>query len=264
MKLRDKVGLVTGSAQGIGRGIAMRMAEEGANVILSDINEVKLRETYENDIRRIYGGAEIKGGYFKLDVTSEKEIEKVVDEIIRRYEKLDILVNSAGVLSSYSIVELDEEEWDRVINVNLKGTFLLTKVALKRMMRRRQGRIINIASDCGITGRALQSHYCSSKFGVIGFTQSAALEAAEYNILVNAVCPGPVDTALRRRDVAMKAKVRGISFEDLEAKENSSIPLGKRPGKPEEVGEVVVFLASDLNTFITGEKINVSGGLELH
>ena len=263
-ELKDKIGLVAGAAQGIGRGIAMKMAEAGANVMLADINGEKVRETYEGDIRRIYGGKLGKGAYFKLDVTRQGEIEDVVGEIMRQYGRLDILVNSAGVLSSHSIVELEEEEWDRVIDVNLKGTFLLTKVALKAMMQRREGRIINIASDCGVTGRALQSHYCSSKFGVIGFTQCAALEAAEYNILINAVCPGPVDTELRRRDVAMKAKVRGISFEELEARENSTIPLGGRPGRPEEIGELVVFLASDSNTFVTGQKINVSGGLELH
>lgn len=264
MKLIGKVALTTGSAQGIGRAIAIEMAKEGANVILTDINEERLRETYEKDIINIYKNKDIKGDYLKLDVTNENQIEETVHKIIEQFGMIDISVNSAGVLSSYPIVKLEEKEWDRIINVNLKGTFLVTKIVLKHMMERREGRIINIASDCGITARKYQSHYSSSKFGVIGFTQSAALEAAEYNILVNAVCPGPTDTCLRRTDVEMKSKFRGVTVEEVEREENEAIPLGGRPVLPEEIARLAVFLASDDNTFITGEAINISGGLEFH
>jgi len=261
MRLRGKVALITGSAQGIGRATAIEMAKEGANVVLADINERKLRESYEKHIMNIYKNN--KGNYFKLDVTDENQIKETVDKIIEQFRKIDILVNNAGVISPCPIVELEEKEWDRIINVNLRGTFLITKTVLKHMMKQRKGRIVNIASNCGVTGQKYLSHYCSSKFGVIGFTQSATLEAAEYNILVNAVCPGPTDTELHHGDLERQSKMRGASKEDILRKEIEAIPLGKL-ARPEEIARLVVFLASDDNTFITGEAINISGGLEFH
>jgi meso-butanediol dehydrogenase / (S,S)-butanediol dehydrogenase / diacetyl reductase len=263
MILAGKVALVTGAAQGIGLGIAKEMVKAGARVVAADVDGPALKSAYEHEIGPL-SSADARGTYIQLDVTQERQIEEIVETVGRDFKGIDILVNSAGILSSHPIIELREEEWDRVLAVNLKGTFLLTKILFKHMMPRRRGRIIHIASDCGVTGKAFQSHYCSSKFGVIGFTQSAALEGAPYNIIVNAICPGPVDTGLRQKDVDMKARSLGITFSELEKRENDKIPLGKRPAKPEEIGKLAVFLASEWNSFIAGEAINISGGLEFH
>lgn len=263
MKLKDKIALITGSAQGIGRAIAIAMAREGANVILTDINEEKLRETYEEDIETIYKNNNSTGCFLRLDVTDEKQVEETIAKVLEQFGRVDILVNNAGVLSSHPIVELEEKEWDRIVDTNLKGTFLVTKWVLKEMMKQRKGQIVNIASNCGITGQKYLSHYVSSKHGVIGFTQTSALEAAEYNVMVNAVCPGPVDTKLHHWDLELQSKIRGIPKEDLLREEIRTIPLRKL-AQPEEICRLVVFLASDDNTHITGEAINISGGLEFH
>lgn len=263
MKLKGKVALITGSAQGIGKAIAIEMAKEGASLVLTDIKEEKLRETYEKDIASIYKSENVVGCHLKLDVTNEEQIQETIDKIVKHFGRIDILVNNAGVLSSYPIVELEEKEWDRIININLKGTFLVTKTVLGDMMERKEGCIINIASDSGITGKKYLSHYCSSKFGMIGFTQSVANEVAEYNITVNAVCPGPTATEIYHTDREMQSKIRGISKEDIIREENKTIPLG-RPAQPNEIARLVVFLASDDNTYITGEAINISGGFEVH
>ena len=263
MKLKGKIALITGSAQGIGKAIAIEMVKEGASVVLTDIKEEKLRETYEKDIASIYKSENVVGCHLKLDVTNEEQIQETIDKIVKHFGRIDILVNNAGVLSSYPIVELEEKEWDRIININLKGTFLVTKTVLGDMMERKEGCIINIASDSGITGKKYLSHYCSSKFGMIGFTQSVANEVAEYNITVNAVCPGPTATEIYHTDREMQSKIRGISKEDIIREENKTIPLG-RPAQPNEIARLVVFLASDDNTYITGEAINISGGFEVH
>ena len=186
-----------------------------------------------------------------------------MENIIQNFGRIDILVNNAGVLSSYSIVDLKEQEWDRILSVNLKGVYLMTKIVLKHMINRRIGKIINIASDSGISGKVNLSHYCSSKFGVIGFTQSIAKEVAKYNILVNAICPGPTHTDLHFKDLEMQSKISGISKDNLLSSELDMIPLG-RLAKPEEIARLVIFLASDENTYITGESINISGGFEMH
>jgi len=263
MELAGKIALITGAAQGIGRAISIEMAKEGALVVMGDIKENILKETYERDVAPFYTGKKIKGYCLRLDVTNEKQIENGVDEVLNRIGRIDILVNCAGVLSSYSITELDEREWNRILDINLKGTFLVTKVLLKRMISQKAGRIINIASDSGITGKKYLSHYCASKFGVIGFTQSAAKEVAEYGISVNAICPGPVVTELYHTDRNMQSKIKGIAKDKLISEENKQIPLG-RPGQPEEVARLAIFLASDAACYITGESINISGGLEMH
>lgn len=263
MELEEQIALITGAAQGIGKAIATEMAKTGANVILTDTNEARLKETYQNHILNAYRDREVKSSYLIMDVTNEAEIREVTDKVVEQFGQIDILVNNAGVLSSHPVVELEEKEWDRIINVNLKGTFLVTKTVLRHMMKRRAGRIVNIASDSGITGKKYLSHYCSSKFGVVGFTQSVAQEAADYNILVNAICPGPTATEIYHTDREMRSKIRGISKGDLIREENERIPLG-RPAQPEEVARLVIFLASKDNTYITGEAINVSGGFEVH
>jgi NAD(P)-dependent dehydrogenase (short-subunit alcohol dehydrogenase family) len=263
MKLEDRVALVTGAAQGIGRAISAEMAREGALVVMADIKADRLKESFQSDIAEVYVDKHVNGRYIVLDVTDERQIKASVNEIVEGLGRIDILVNCAGVLSSFPIVELEENEWDRILNVNLKGTFLTTKIVMRHMMDRRQGRIINIASDSGITGKKFLSHYCSSKFGVIGFTQSAAKEGAEFNITVNAICPGPTVTEIYQTDRDMQSRIRGISKDALIAEENKQIPLG-RPAQPNEIARMAVFLASDSGSYITGEAINISGGLEVH
>jgi NAD(P)-dependent dehydrogenase (short-subunit alcohol dehydrogenase family) len=263
MRLDNKVALITGSASGIGKAISVMLAKQGANVIISDNNQAKLEETYKTEFADSQKTKTAKGLYLTLDVTKEAEVKTTIEKIVDEFGKLDIVVNNAGVLSSIPIMELDEREWDRVISTNLKGTFLVTKWAMKEMARKKYGRIINIASNCGKTGQKFLSHYTSSKHGVVGFTQSSALEAAPYNILINAVCPGPVETELHFSDLEMQSKNTGISKETLLEAELKTIPLHKL-AKPEEVARLVLFLVSDENTYITGSAINISGGLEVH
>lgn len=258
-----KNALITGAAEGIGKAISIAMAKEGINVILADINEKKLKETFEKDIKGFYDNSPNKGWFLKLDVTNEEQIQQVITKVINEFGKLDILVNNAGVISTCPITELEESEWDRVINTNLKGTFLVTKWVLKQMKKQREGKIVNISSNNGKTGQKYLSHYASSKHGVIGFTHSAAMEVADYNILVNAVCPGPVSTKLHFKDLEMQERIKGIPKDELLKEECRSIPM-KRIAQPEEIAQLVIFLTSEKNTYITGESINISGGLEVH
>ena len=244
MILKDKIALVTGAAQGIGKAIALRLANSGADLAVLDMNLEKAEETAK-EIEKL-GRRAIA---LKANVASLQEAETIMDETVARLGAIHILVNNAGITRDALILRMKEEEWDAVIDVNLKGTFNCTKAAVRYMSKQRYGRIVNIASIIGETGNAGQANYSASKAGVIALAKTIAREFAIRNITCNAVAPGFIETAMTQ---ALPEKVR----EEL-AKQ---IPM-VRLGAPEDVANGVLFLVSDAANYITGQVLNINGGM---
>ena len=242
--LSGKVALVTGAGRGIGRTIARTLAACGAKVACVDVDPESLAETKEA-IRTAGGTAEV----FSCDVTDGGRVNEVVGEVVKKLGGLDILVNNAGITRDNLSMRMTDEQFDAVIGVNLKGTFLFTRAAERPMMKARRGRIINIASVSGLMGNPGQANYSASKAGVIGLTRTVAMELAQRNITVNAVAPGFIDTDM--------AAALG---EEVITEVKSRTPLG-RLGSPQDVAAAVLFLASDAAGFITGHVLTVDGGL---
>jgi 3-oxoacyl-[acyl-carrier protein] reductase len=244
MELAGQIAVVTGSARGIGKTIAMSLAEAGANIVVSDLNVEAGKETV--------GEIEAMGReaiWVQADVSKSDQANQLIESAQEKFGRLDILVNNAGITRDNLLMRMSEDEWDSVIAVNLKGTYNCIRAATKIFMKQRAGRIINIASVVGQMGNAGQANYASSKAGVIGLTKSVAKELAGRNILVNAVAPGFIETAMTER-LTEKAKEALIQL----------IPLAKL-GQPEDVAKVVLFLSSERSSYITGQVINVDGGM---
>ena len=259
MELKDAVAIVTGGARGIGRGIAQALAHEGANVVIADLPSV------QDEMEQTAALVEGEGAQSLLahcDVRDWSQVSALTQATLDRFGQIDILVNNAGVISIAPVVSMDEEEWDRVLAVNLKGTFLCSKAVAPHMTERRSGRIINISSVAGRKGQIGLGHYCASKFGVIGLTQTLALELASSNVTVNAVCPGEVDSAMWRDQLlpALAASMGTTPDEAWERFTRERVPLG-RPQTAEDIGQAVVYLCRADN--ITGAAINVNGGSEM-
>jgi 3-oxoacyl-[acyl-carrier-protein] reductase len=241
----SKVAFITGATRGIGRAIALELANEGYNIALNYRTENEALETLKKEISEL--GVEcypVQG-----DVSKAEDSERMTKEIIEHFEQIDVLVNNAGITKDKLIQRMKEEEFTDVINVNLVGTFNITKNVIKYMTKKRYGKIINISSVVGISGNAGQSNYAASKAGIIGFTKSIAKELASRNITANAVAPGFIQTDMTN---VLKDEVK----EAIEG----TIPL-KRLGTAEDVAKVVKFLASDDSNYITGQVINVDGGM---
>ena len=256
-KLAGKVAIVTGAGGKIGRAIVLALEKESADVVTCDMVYEQAAKTSE--AVRVLGGRALA---LKVDVTKAKEVDQMVDSSLKKFGKIDILVNNAGVNRIAKVVDMKEEDWDAVFAVNAKGTFLCSKAVAPYMMKQKSGKIVNISSGAGKQGRSIgMAHYSASKFAVIGFTQCLALELAPYNINVNAVCPGIVDTPMWSEVVAPAyAKLWGVSVEEaFQRNVKQRIPLG-RPQTPEDIGNIVVFLASNESDNITGQSINVDGG----
>lgn len=253
-ELAGKVAIVTGAGTGIGRGIASVMAREGATVICTDIAPDNARQTAAHITAS--GG---RAAVLQQDVTRWDSCAAVAAQVLTDHGQIDILVTNAGVSKSVPITDLDEAEWDRVNNVNIKGVFFSCKSVIPHMIARRYGKIVNISSMVGKEGIPLFSHYCASKFAVIGLTQSLAKELAPHNINVNAVCPGVVRTPLWDPLLKQLSANKGITEEEAWREFVSGIPFA-RPQDPEDIGEAVAFLASDRARNITAESANVSGG----
>jgi NAD(P)-dependent dehydrogenase (short-subunit alcohol dehydrogenase family) len=255
MLLKDKVAVVTGASQGIGLAIAQRCARQGALVVLADI--LTERGSKAAEALRSEG---CDATFSEMDVTDESSIQDTLDHCLEVFGGVDILVNNAGVNSSKPVVDLSREEWEKVMAVNLTGAFLCSRLFARHMMEREEGgSILFMSSEAGKRGEAGASAYAASKFGVIGLMECLALELAPHGIRVNAVCPGDVDAPMLHWVLEQVAERTGVSYDEIFQTELDSIPLG-RLASPTEIADVVVFLASPLASYITGESVNVDGG----
>ena len=255
-RLKDKVALITGGASVIGAGVAAVFAREGAHVVIGDL-DVEAAERLATSMRE---AGQLATGV-RLDVTSRASIDEALATIERLVGVPDVLVNNAGISTVRDFLGISDQDWDTMMNVNVKGVLLTTQRVLPGMIERGSGRIVNISSMAGKQGLPRLAHYCASKFAVIGLTQSLAFEVAAHNITVNAVCPGVVRTPL------WDDQSKGI-LNDLDGEKGwqsfvDGIPLG-RPQSPEDMGEACLFFASDAASNITGESMNVSGGQQVH
>jgi len=249
MRLENKVALITGGTSGIGEASALLFAKEGASIVLTGRNQQR-----GDQVRDRIRGSGGKASFVACDVRKSEECRRAVDEAISAFGQLDILFNNAGVFYPHTVVECSEEEWDEQIDVNLKGTFLMSKFALPEMIRRGHGVIINNSSGWGIVGGDSAAAYCASKGGVVLLTKAMAIDHGPQGIRVNCICPGDVDTPMLPQD----AKMRGLKWQDyLEG--CARRPLG-RIGTPEEIAKAALFLASDDSSFMSGAALIVDGG----
>ncbi len=244
MSLAEKTALITGSAQGIGKSIAMVLAGDGADCIISDVN-LEVAEKTAEEIRAL-GRRSIA---VKGDVANSEDVTAMVENGIGEFGKIDILVNNAGITRDGLLMRMKDEDWDQVLNINLKGAFLCIRALSRQMMKQRSGRIINIASIVGAMGNAGQANYVASKAGLIGLTKAVARELASRGITCNAVAPGFIDTAM----------TEGLPA-DVKEKLLAQIPMGTL-GSTEDVAHAVRFLASDEAAYITGQVVHVNGGM---
>lgn len=242
----NKVALITGGSRGIGEKIAERFAQAGYNLIINYVSNIENVEELETKIK---GNANIEILFIQSDVTSFESCENMVNEAIKKFGHIDVLVNNAGITKDTLLMRMKEEDFDKVINVNLKGTYNVTKNVIPYMMKQKYGKIINISSVVGVSGNAGQANYAASKAGIIGFTKSVAKELASRNILANCVAPGFIKTDMT--DVLSDSVKESI---------NSQIPL-KKMGTAKEVANAVYFLGNEENTYITGQVLNVDGGM---
>lgn len=244
MLLKDKVAVITGGARGIGKEMALFFAREGARICICDISDESIQAAVK-DIESV--GTEAMG--VKVDVTNFSQVEEMTQKALDKFSKIDILINNAGITRDNLLLRMKEEDWDAVLNVNLKGAFNCAKAVSRIMIKQRSGKIINIASVIGITGNAGQANYAASKGGIISFTKSIAKELASRNINVNAIAPGFIKTD-------MTAKLS----QELQDAMLKLIPLAKL-GEPSDVAKLALFLASDNSSYITGQTIQVDGGM---
>ncbi len=244
-KLEGKVAVVTGASRGIGRAIALKLADEGAKVVVNySGSQAKAEE--------VVAAIQANGGEalaVQASVSKTEEVTALMDAAVKTFGSLDILVNNAGITRDNLIMRMKEEEWDDVLNTNLKGVFLCTKAVTRQMMKQRAGRIINISSIVGVAGNAGQANYVAAKAGVIGLTKTTAKELASRNILVNAIAPGFIETEMTEQ-----------LPEEIKQGMLTQIPLAKL-GQPEDIAKAVAFLASDEANYMTGQTLHIDGGM---
>lgn len=240
-----KTVLITGGSRGIGKEVALTYAKNGYNVIVNYVSD----KTDVDSLKKELEENKIESLLIKADVSNEKEVENLVIKSIEKFGQIDVLVNNAGITRDNLLIRMNSEDFDKVLEINLKGTFLVTKAVTKYMMKKRQGSIINLASVVGVVGNAGQSNYAASKAGIIGFTKSIAKELASRNIRANAIAPGFISTDMT-----------SVLSDQVKENINSQIPL-KRMGTAKEVAELVYFLGSEKSEYITGQVINIDGGM---
>jgi len=243
--LEGKVAVITGAARGIGKSIAIEFAKQGADVVFTDLKLDENTAALEKELQAF--GVKAKG--YASDASNFEDSQKVMDEIVAEFGRVDALVNNAGITRDTLLMRMTEEQWDLVLNVNLKSVFNMTKAVQKTMLKQRSGSIINMSSVVGVSGNAGQSNYSASKAGIIGFTKSIARELGARNIRSNAIAPGFIITEMTAK-IPEKAREEWIK----------GIPL-KRGGTPEDVANTCIYLASDLSSYVSGQVINVCGAM---
>lgn len=257
MKLSNQVAIILGSARGIGEAIAHTFAQEGASLVLVDLEKMKTQLDGVAQAIEREGG---KAFSFVADCTDDRQVNALVDETMKRFGKIDILINSIGFRGPLvAVQEISEQEWDDVIRVNLKSAFLCFKAVLKVMLKQRSGSIVSISGTAGKEGMALRGSLCAAKWGLLGLTQTIAKEAGPYGVRANVICPGGMDEPDLREMYAERAKGLGMEFSQLEKQVLELTPLRKY-AKHDEVAKAALFLASSDSSHTTGESLNVSGG----
>ena len=246
INLKGKVAVVTGSTRGIGRSVVEKLAESGANVVIIGSSAIEKIQEIANEITAKYG---VEALAVQANVTSKEAVKKLVDATLEKFGRVDILVNNAGITRDGLFMRMKDEDWDSVMDVNLKGIFYVTQGFYRTMTKQRSGSIINMTSVVGLTGNMGQVNYATSKAGLIGMTKSLARESAKRNVRVNAIAPGYI-----------KSDMTDAISDTAKDSMLNSIPLGKM-GEPEDIANAVLFLASDLSTYITGQTISVNGGM---
>lgn len=240
-----KTVLVTGASRGIGKEVALKYAENGYDVVINYVSSKTDVKALENEFKE----KGVDSLIIKADVSKQEEVQELVDKAIEKFGKIDVLVNNAGITKDNLLMRMSEEEFDKVIEINLKGTYLVTKAVTKYMMKKRSGSIINLSSVVGVAGNAGQCNYSASKAGIIGFTKSIAKELASRNIRANAVAPGFIETDMTN-----------VLSDTVKETIHNQIPL-KRMGNAKEVAELIYFLGSEKSSYITGQVINIDGGM---
>lgn len=246
MKLMEgKVALITGATRGIGKGVAMKLAEQGANIAFTFMSSMEKAKVVEDELTAL--GVKAKG--YRSDAADYAAAEQLIADVVNDFERIDAVVNNAGITRDGLLMRMSEENWDDVMNTNLKSVFNITKSVQRTMLKQRSGSIINMSSIVGVRGNAGQSNYAASKAGIIGFTKSIAQELGSRNIRCNAIAPGFIET-----------EMTGELGEDVMKEWLKSIPLN-RPGTTEDVANAVLFLASDLSTYVSGQTLSVCGAM---
>tara|TARA_Y100001954_G_scaffold35977_1_gene34866 strand:+ start:908 stop:1654 length:747 start_codon:yes stop_codon:yes gene_type:complete len=243
--LKGKTAIVTGATRGIGKGVALKLAEQGANIAFTYVSSSEKALALENELQAF--GVKVKS--YKSDASLMKDAEELIKNVLDNFESIDVLVNNAGITKDNLLMRMSEEDFDRILEVNLKSIFNMTKAVQRTMLKQRSGSIVNMTSVVGVKGNAGQSNYAASKAGVIGFTKSIALELGSRNIRCNAIAPGFIETEMTEK-----------LDEEVITNWRNSIPL-KRGGTPEDVANTTLFLASDLSSYITGQTLHVCGGM---
>lgn len=241
----NKTVLVTGGSRGIGKEVALKFAENGYNVVINYVSD----KTNVEELKSEFEAKGVKSLIMKADVTDKEAIDELVKQAIEEFGAIDVLVNNAGITKDNLLMRMSEEEFDKVIEINLKGTYIVTKAVTKYMMKKRKGSIINLSSVVGVAGNAGQCNYSASKAGIIGFTKSVAKELASRNIRANAVAPGFIETDMT-----------AVLSDEIKENIHNQIPL-KRMGTAKEVANLIYFLGSEESSYITGQVINVDGGM---
>jgi len=258
MRFQGRTAFITGAGRGIGRAISLRLASEGAAVAVCDIDGTLAEQTAT--VITSEGGRALA---CRLDVRDTMGIRQTVEHVLETWKRIDILVNNAGITIAKPVLDFTEEEWDRMIDINLKGILRCSQIVAAQMVKQKSGKIINVASESGKTAKPLFTVYAATKFAVVGFTQGLAQELAPHGINVNSVCPGIVKTPMWEELDKTLSKLQGLEEGEALERRRKSIPLG-RLEEPEDVAGVVVFLASEDAAYMTGQSINITGGREFH
>ena len=240
-----KVVFVTGGSRGIGKAIALKYAQNGYNVVINYVSD----KTNVEELKKKFEELKVECLIEKADVSKSEEVEQIVKKTIEKFKKIDVLINNAGITRDGLLMRMKEEDFDKVIEINLKGTFLVTKSVIPYMLKKRDGKIINLASVVGVTGNAGQCNYSASKAGIIGFTKSITKELASRNIRANAIAPGFIDTDMT-----------SVLSDEVKDSINAQIPM-KRMGTAQEIANVAYFLGCEESSYITGQVINIDGGM---